>query len=226
MRRLLTLLLALLLGMTEPARAELVVTELSGFGAGGAERSYSFNGSFSQTTSATTFTYGAAPLGAEDATRLVVVAITARGAGTTSVSGVTIGGVAASKIVETSSTNDDAHIWALAVPSGTSATIAVTFSTSQSNGLVAVYSLYNLDSQTAVSSGSGTTGNAAITASAKDIIIAAATKRGTSSAAWSTVVQDAAYNPGSYFAAASAQAAGAVSSVASGLDQTAAAVWR
>ena len=137
-----------------------------------------------------------------------------------------IGGNAATQAVETSSTNDDAAIYYLAVAAGTSADVVASFSSSQSNAFIAVYSVYNLDASTPNATGSGTAGTATVSASTDDIVIATATKRATGASSWTGVTEDASYNPGSFFSAASLKRGSGISSVTSGLDQTAASVWR
>ena len=191
--------------------------------------SFTYNGTYNPVVSGSSATYTSAPLGTEDATRLIVVSLAVRGNGTTSFTSVTLGGTAMTKAVETSSTNDDAAIFYLALATGTSANIVAQFS-SQQNGIgISVYSLYNLTSNTPNATGSGITGSATISASANDIVIASATKRGVSSNTWTGV--DSNYSAtlggtGSWGAFGSRKLTSSISSVTSTLDQIAAAAWR
>lgn len=224
MNRFLVALLAFLAFGLQPAAAGLLLNSYR-FGTAAPARSYTYGGSSAFGTGSSA-TYTAAPLGTADATRVIVVTVSVRGGGTTSFSGVTIGGNAATQAVETSSTNDDAAIYYLAVAAGTSADIVVSFSSSQSNGLIGVYSVYNLDASTPNATASGTAGTATISASTDDIVIATATKRAVSSATWTGVTEDGFSNPGSYFSTASLKRASGISSVSSALDQISATVWR
>lgn len=190
---------------------------------------YTYNGTYNPTTSGTSFTYTAAPLGTAASTRLIVVVITTRGGGTTTISSVTLGGSAMTKAVETSSTNDDAFIYYLASSSGTTADIVATFTTSQAACTISTYSLYNLTSNTPNATGSGLTGTATISAAANDIVIAGATKRGVSANTWTNVTSDfaaAAGSTGSYTSHGSKKQTASISSVVSTLDQISAAAWR
>jgi len=87
-------------------------------------------------TGQTTYTWSSRnfAIGSADSTRLVVAAIGSRGgAATPTVSSVTIGGVAATAVVEgrnviASTSVDLISLWQAAVPSGTTATVSATFS--------------------------------------------------------------------------------------------------
>ena len=155
--------------------------------------SHTYNG-VQNSNSGSTWTYTNAPIGTADATRLVVVEISARGAAT-SISSVTIGGNAATLVVGQGS-GDGVFIYKLAVAAGTTATVVVNFGASNT-GSIAVYSLYNLSSHTqsatmAVASESGT-----ITVQAGGIVIATSHARGKASIAWTGVDVDASAFPGS-----------------------------
>ena len=71
--------------------------------------------------------YTSQSIGTASSDRVVVVAVSARSSAATTTA-VTIGGVSASKIVERTSTDTTSAIWAAAVPTGTTATIDVSWS--------------------------------------------------------------------------------------------------
>lgn len=112
--------------------------------AGGTPFSITEIGTASTTTgSTTTLTFASQNIGTPDPTRIVVVTI-GHGPNTTTVSGVTIGGVAASQatgasVSSTGGTNSD--IWYLAVPTGATATIAVTTLATESRMVIGVYNV-------------------------------------------------------------------------------------
>lgn len=134
----------------------LMVNQLVGFGAGGAvaRPTRVYVGSTGDATNAQNYTFTDHDIGDAAADRLVVVAITweVNSGGTINLSTVSIGGNAASIIrQDVSPTSRRAHsaIAALAVASGTTATIAVGLSSTNANSCaVHVYALYNLTSTT------------------------------------------------------------------------------
>lgn len=113
-------------------------------------------------TSAYTFT--AQNIGTADATRIVVVAISAQGGTGITVLSVTIGGVFAAQVsgaYAQASSGPATDIWQLAVPTGTSADIIVTWSTSITRMAVAVYGVIG----TGVSVSTGANANSATSVS-------------------------------------------------------------
>lgn len=71
--------------------------------------------------------YTSQAIGTASSDRIVVVAVSARSAAATTTA-VIIGGISASKIVERTSTDTTSAIWAAPVPTGTTATISVSWS--------------------------------------------------------------------------------------------------
>lgn len=111
----------------------------------------------SANTPGSSFSIGTAPTGANK--RFVIAAIGSRGSTGHSVSSVTIGGVSATIVVQTAdpsgATPGQVAIAAIAiaeVPTGTTATVSVTFGTTSSFSRVAVYTMTNPASGTAFGS--------------------------------------------------------------------------
>ena len=108
----------------------------------------SLTDSETSTTNTDAYSFATQAIGAADAARYVVVVATSRGANAT-ISSATIGGVSASVVAEITSTQLNCAIIIAAVPTGTTATIAITWSASQSNCDISVYRLVGLASATA-----------------------------------------------------------------------------
>lgn len=105
-------------------------------------------------TDGTVFTAAGASIGAADSSRVVAVIVSSRSTTGQVLSGVTIGGNAAT-IVDTirdsdSGTGNSASIAVLAVPAGTTATIEATFASTQLRCAITVYRLTQVDIESAV----------------------------------------------------------------------------
>jgi hypothetical protein len=95
-----------------------------------------------QTTNAATFTFSSADIGTADADRIVVVGATGSGFATgKTITGITLGGDGMTEIIETNYSYSNAGIYAKAVASGTSSDIAVTFSNTNGNCVIYIYSM-------------------------------------------------------------------------------------
>jgi hypothetical protein len=97
-------------------------------------------------TTQTTYTWTgkAFAIGAADATRLVVAHIVARQTTAITLNSVTIGGVAATKIIGFNNTASDgaiSELWQAAVPTGTTATVSAVFSAASLRAGCQVYSV-------------------------------------------------------------------------------------
>lgn len=138
----------------------LMVNQLAGFG-GNARRpvNISYLGELHTTTDATSFTEGSQSLGTAQWDRVIVVAtcLVTTTANET-VTGVTIGGSAATLIAECTEGTNGLHtaFWALQVPSGTSADIVATCSASAGRFFMGYWRL------------TGTRGNTTVAASNND----------------------------------------------------------
>jgi hypothetical protein len=112
--------------------------------------------------SGTTVTFTAKGIGNAAANRVTVVSINwgdSTSAGTAELTGVTIGGVAANRAVRASGDNQNSNseIWFLQTPTGTSANIAITSSTTIDAATIDVYRLVGYNSLVPVASTTGTT---------------------------------------------------------------------
>lgn len=164
---------------------------------------YTFLGSDVDATNAASYSFISQPFGTAVADRLIVVAITGRRGVSRTISSVTIGGVSASQVVFNSGTsglNPDFFPTALyraAVPTGTSGTIAVTWSGGMDMCAVAHGSLIRYKSATATDTGSdhdeggAPTPSISLNVSAGGVVIAAAGVQSNTSFALSNVDQDA-----------------------------------
>lgn len=106
--------------------------------------SISYISNNSTVASQSSYTYTAQGIGTADPTRIVAVAISYNaGSGANAVSGVTIGGNAAtsSGAATTSTVGAATDIYYLAVPTGTTANIVVSFSVNPSRIAISVYSV-------------------------------------------------------------------------------------
>lgn len=103
-------------------------------------------------SSQTTYTFSSVAIGAADASRVVVVAVTgARGAGTPSISSVTIGGVSATLgRYETNGFSASVGIYAAVVPTGTTADVVVTWDSGMNRCGLGVWTCNGLNSLTPV----------------------------------------------------------------------------
>ncbi len=95
--------------------------------------------------------------------RLVVVCISIRRDATVSISSATIGGITATLHINTAATTGNCFIISAVVPTGTTATVAVTFSTSTTIVTYATYTLTGYNSATPVFTDRQTTAGTART---------------------------------------------------------------
>lgn len=148
-------------------------------GGGGVTFALDWTASAIDTGGGTTVNYGTLSIGVADTNRIVAVAIGDRNSGgSATVTGVSIGGNAATQAPSAASGGTKivhADIWYLAVPTGTTATISVTYSASATRSGVDIYRIITTtpapstgiganDSSNTISTGAFTTpaGGAAI----------------------------------------------------------------
>ena len=138
----------------------LTLTHLAGFGAGGSTGplAMAYGGAGVQTADGSTMTVSGLSIGAADDSRRVIAAIAWNAGSNQTVSSATIGGVAATIVVQAMSTTGSAGSALLiaSVPSGTTADVAVTFSGSVSRMSAATYRVVNLNSATAYATANDT----------------------------------------------------------------------
>ena len=151
-RRLLLVLLAVASVLSVgPAQALLGVNQLIGFGAGisSAPASVTFTDSTVSGADATVYTFSTQDIGTAGANRHVIVLIHAGDlSGSTGISSVTVGGIAASSAVThgdtIAGTSFTTAIFIAAVPTGTTADVVVTFAAGRSRAGIGVYAAYDL----------------------------------------------------------------------------------
>lgn len=136
------------------AQAGFLINPYSVAAAGGpATPTLSFIACTDQAAALTTFSYAGASIGTASATRTVIVVVVAEdNTADFTTASMTIGGVTANEQVDSTATarTTSASIYSLGVASGTTATIAVTFSEAVNNGAtICVYAAYDLTSATA-----------------------------------------------------------------------------
>jgi len=110
------------------------------FAGAGVTFSLSYTGKVSDTVGGTSPSYGSGAIGTADSNRVVAAAIWSRAG--TSISSVTIGGVSATQVsgaAAANSTTTLSDIWYASVPTGTTATIAVTYAASTQRSVVYLY---------------------------------------------------------------------------------------
>ncbi|OOZ41676.1 hypothetical protein BOW53_03080 [Solemya pervernicosa gill symbiont] len=155
-----------------------------------------FRAAYTDTGNSSGYTFSAADIGTASATRRVVVTVAADDKSMGDISGVTIGGSAATQVVKTSTptgTNKPTvSIWELDVASGATADIVATFTDSKNRCAISVYALDNL----ATGSVSNTTDqesdpiSVTLNVEAGDIVIAAAAAGVDQSYSWTGATED------------------------------------
>jgi hypothetical protein len=156
--------------------------------------SVSYRNSYNSATNLTTYTFNASDIGTANTSRLVVVQVHGQAStGTRSVNTLTIGGTGATGYQNTARLYHNS-LWALAVSTGTTASIVVTFSGTMLNCLIAVYALYDLNSNIPVNSQATTATNAttiSLTTSAREkgIVIGGITGAANATTTWTGVTE-------------------------------------
>jgi hypothetical protein len=135
----------------------LGVTQLIGFGAGGVAlpATISFTASAVNPANLTVYTFSGVAIGTAAANRKIVIAVCQH---STAVSGITVGGDAATVVKVSANSNNDTELWQRnAVSSGTTADIVVTFPGGGTIGIgIGVWAIY--DAQDAASDTGGSAG--------------------------------------------------------------------
>ncbi len=136
-----------------------------------------YQGSAADTADLTTYTFASQPIGTASASRRVVVAIHTR---TATISTVTIGGVSATLDRDYNLSNNRVTIASAVVPTGTTASVVVTFTAAGTRCGIGVWSLSSGSPTGQTATGSGTTTAACtVTTVAGQVVIAATTENGT-----------------------------------------------
>jgi hypothetical protein len=114
----------------------------------GRVKSVVYQGNQDTDTDGSSFSFASQPLGTASADRRIVVSVCAMGVGAGTISTVTIAGVSATKLVETSQANNTNSFWIATVPTGATGTISATCSSSKSRYGLGLWAVYGLDSNT------------------------------------------------------------------------------
>ncbi len=139
MRRFLISLAALAyLVATTTAQASFILNSFISFPPASGTPAFSYRNTYTDVTNASSYTFTAADIGTANALRLVIVGVNTQSSDPTAI---TIAGVSATKIVETSTGVSRSEIWAAAVPTGTTGDIVVT-AASAVNCIVHVWAGY------------------------------------------------------------------------------------
>lgn len=108
-----------------------------------------YQGETGDASNLTTYTFNTQPFGTAQADRYICVAYGARQSGGAGFSSGTIGGVSASKVVESNLANWwPAGMMVAAVPTGTTGTVAITFGGTMTECAIAIWAMYGLSSGT------------------------------------------------------------------------------
>lgn len=146
---------------------------------------------------ASTYTFSARSFGAEDASRILAVGITAQRIGSPSgVSSVTIGGVSATvfRAQQTGNANDHTtELWGAQVPTGTTGDVVVNFSTAHLRCSIAIFRVLNasmtIPSSNGASVSSGVGVSAAVTVPVNGAAIAVVGNNGNTTYTWSNITE-------------------------------------
>ncbi len=125
--------------------------------------------------SVTTFTTAALSIGTAAADRIVLVAVTVdeQSFGTPVITAMTVGGTSAAELVRYSTTRHCTAIWALAVPTGTTAAIGVTINQAVEAYSLAISAVYGVVPSPAYTVGSAPAGSGDITGVRNGVVITA-----------------------------------------------------
>ena len=139
----------------------------------------------SSSANATSYTFNSVALGIEHSSRLIVIGATARG-----ILGITVGGVAATRVI--SPLTNFLEMWQAAVPTGSTATVIVTSSAVAADRcMIEVWALRYLRSHTVAAAAHGTSADpsvAAIAVPARGVVAAYALGNG--AIAWTEPASD------------------------------------
>lgn len=162
----------------------------------GSWRKYDYITTTADATNLTTYTFSSQSFGTAATSRIVAVVVSGeRGSGTpSSITSVTIGGIAATSRISRTSDAYICAIYTAAVPTGTTGDIVVTFGQAQDSCVVSIFSMYGLsDSGVPIAGGTGSTttdnGNIAITTIKGAIVLAGAITSGSTTYTWTGVTE-------------------------------------
>lgn len=144
-------------------------------------------------TDLTTYSFAGQNLGTASADRYIVAAFAHRaGAGTPTGSSVTIGGVSATFLAGVSNGTGRCELWIAAVPTGTTGTIAITWSAGVARCVMGAWALTNLQSSTPTATYSSTASpmSASANISAGGVALALGFANVAATATWAGLTED------------------------------------
>lgn len=97
------------------------------------------------TTDASSYTFSSVSLGTADADRHILVATGARASSARTITGVTIAGISATELRDSSADQTNGSLWIAAVPSGTTGNIVLTYSGTMVRAHIAVFRLVGIN---------------------------------------------------------------------------------
>lgn len=163
---------------------------------GGGSISSTFQQATADTTDAASYSFASQAIGAASASRRVVVAVGWASAAAVSLSSATIGGVSATVDADSGNSGSNRRMYFISanVPTGTTATVALTLSGTAARVGIGLWTLTGgaATGQVATDVTTSTTGTLTVTTAVNDVVLAAAFFSGTSgtaTAAWSSATE-------------------------------------
>jgi hypothetical protein len=185
-----------------------------------AGKRFQYIANYAIASSQTTFTFNDVSFGTPAFNRTIIIVLLARSSTARSFSSCTIAGNTPNIVGSTGTTNVPRNIFSINLPSGTSGTVSATFSGAVSSGCsIAVYAVYGLSSDVAVSSGNdgvsgATSRSVTLTTNSSDFIFAGLLLGDNQTPTWSNVTQNSQVGIGdsrqTYYASNSASPSGSV----------------
>lgn len=202
--------IVLYIALTLSALAQFIAFPGPGMPTGGVKPSITFQALTSDVSNSTVYTYSGAALGTADPTRKILVCVMGSNAGLAAPTVTVAGSTATVQASIVGAANATTALYSVALASGTTGNIVVTWSAGQVRTSIAVWATYNLTSGTVVNSASSAVATASLNVNltAGDIM-AVCGESGTSTSATATGytqrfnVQDSeleAYNGGDFTA--------------------------
>lgn len=129
---------------------------------------FTYNGTAADSTDLTTYSFAGVSIGTAATNRLVYVQVNFNAAAARRISSATIGGISAT-IIDTAGQGNGTFVIYANVPTGTTATISITFDAVCTRCVIGSYSLFNLKSQEPVAIAYATTWTAGAISAPVDV---------------------------------------------------------
>jgi hypothetical protein len=169
----------------------LRVNQLEGFGAAGnlGPPVMAFQAHTTNAGASASYSFTSQAIGAEDNSRCVVVAVIGRAGGALDVSSVTVGGISATLARAGGGVELPVELWIARVPTGTTATIDVTFTGTSNFCAIGVWSVTNIDSLTPTDTAASSIGSILIDVEAVGIIVAVSSSLNGATSTWTNATE-------------------------------------